>query len=216
MATRRCSCLRFPSASVSDNPSLLADQLCISSYVFWDSIFQFLKTLDPEVPLYLGSATPGQRDDVGYGTHFANGGPGYVLSRGAMKKLLHRETDRIGRFIGPNFHDKWREEVARERCGDSILGMVLWKSGIEMQSLYPMFTQHVFHTLPFDLMRWCSPIFTFHKPVPDQMHNVSRFEYGIRSHDVSCIPHLLSSRNARRKKKRNPHYIAYRSGLISH
>ncbi|ATY64941.1 Chondroitin N-acetylgalactosaminyltransferase [Cordyceps militaris] len=152
------------------------------TYVFWDNLFRFLKTLDPEVPLYMGSSTPGRRDKVHYGTTFANGGPGYVLSRAAVKHLLHRETDRAGRFIGPSFTEKWRYLVNDdEPCGDNILGYILWLSGIEMQALYPMFTQHVFHTLPFDSMRWCSPIFTFHKPSPDQMRGLARWEYGARN-----------------------------------
>lgn len=157
----------------------------IARYVFWDSIFRFLQTLDPEVPLYMGSATLGQRDDVGYWTSFANGGPGYVISRGAIKKLLHRQTDSIGRYVGPTFNEKWRHELPRNGCGDSILGLVLWKSGVEMQSLYPMFTQHVFHTLPFDAMRWCSPLFTYHKPSPIQMRELARWEFGARRYDVS-------------------------------
>ncbi|KAM3541138.1 hypothetical protein ARSEF1564_005945 [Beauveria bassiana] len=152
------------------------------TYVFWDNLFRFLKTLDPDVPLYMGSSTPGRRDNVNYGTTFANGGPGYVLSRAAVKRLLHRETDRTGHFVGPSFTEKWRYLVNDdEPCGDNILGYILWLSGIEMQALYPMFTQHVFHTVPFDSMRWCSPIFTFHKPSPEQMRGLARWEYGARN-----------------------------------
>lgn len=163
-------------------------RLC--SYIFWDNLFRFLKTLDPDVPLYMGSSTPGRRDNVHYGTTFANGGPGYVLSRAAVKHLLHRETDQAGRFIGPSFTEKWRYLVNDdEPCGDNILGYILWLSGIEMQALYPMFTQHVFHTVPFDSMRWCSPIFTFHKPSPEQMRGLARWEYGTRNNSVCPLLH---------------------------
>ncbi|KAJ6787121.1 hypothetical protein PWT90_06940 [Aphanocladium album] len=157
------------------------------TYVFWDNMFRFLKTLDPDVPLYMGSSTFGQRDKAFYRTTFANGGPGYVISRGAMKQLLHREADRAGRYIGESFSERWRHVVnGDEPCGDSILGYIAWQSGIEMQAHYPMFTQHVFHTLPYDAMRWCSPILTFHKPTPEQMHGLARWEYGTRknSHPV--------------------------------
>lgn len=148
-------------------------------------MFRFLKTLNPDVPLYMGSSTPGRRDPTHYGTIFANGGPGYVLSRAAVKRLLRRETDRVGRFIEPPLTEKWRHIVNDwQDCGDCILGYILWLSGIEMQALYPMFTQHVFHTVPYDAMRWCSPILTFHKPSPEQMRGLARWEYGARENSV--------------------------------
>lgn len=156
--------------------------------MFWDPLFRYLQTKDPEIPLYMGSPSPGRQDEFERGTWFANGGPGYVLSRGAIKKLLHRESDETGQYIDPPFTEKWRSLLPdTECCGDSVLGFVMWLNQVEMQALYPMFTQHLFHSLPYDAMRWCTPIFTLHKTTAQQMRDLFRFEFGIRSSDVSGL-----------------------------
>ena len=60
-------------------------------YISWDNMFRFLSTLDPDALLYMGSLSPGRRDERrGVDTWFANGGPGFVLSRGAIRRLLGR------------------------------------------------------------------------------------------------------------------------------
>ncbi|KAJ3533386.1 hypothetical protein NM208_g8012 [Fusarium decemcellulare] len=71
------------------------------TYVFWDNAFRFLQTFDPDVPLYMGSPSPGTHDvkqDIK--TWFANGGPGFVLSRGAVKALLVRKTEVVAHAAG--------------------------------------------------------------------------------------------------------------------
>ncbi|TQV93818.1 Chondroitin N-acetylgalactosaminyltransferase [Cordyceps javanica] len=154
------------------------------TYVFWDPLLRFLDTLDPDAPLYMGSASPGRLDEFGRPTRFANGGPGYVLSRAAVKHLLHRRTSPTGFYLDPPLSAKHGNLLHDDECcGDSVLGFALWKSGIQMQALYPMFAQHPMQHLPFDAMRWCSPLFTLHKPSFDDMRAVFQWEFTSRSNN---------------------------------
>ncbi|ATY66100.1 Chondroitin N-acetylgalactosaminyltransferase, partial [Cordyceps militaris] len=156
------------------------------TYVFWDPLLRFLDTLDPDTPLYLGSASPGRQDELGRDTWFANGGPGYVLSRAAVQKLLHRRVSPAGVYIDPPFAEKHRHLLHDlECCGDSALGYALWQSGIQLQALYPMFSQHPLHHTPFDAMRWCSPLLTMHKSSFDDMRAVFQWEFTARSNDYA-------------------------------
>ncbi|OAQ97748.1 hypothetical protein LLEC1_00412 [Akanthomyces lecanii] len=156
------------------------------TYVFWDPLLRFLDTLDPGTPLYLGSASPHAPDEFGRSIRFANGGPGYVLSRAAMKQLLHRRTNPAGVYLDPPFAEKHRGLVHdAECCGDSALGYAIWQSGIQMQALYPMFAQHPMQHLPFDAMRWCTPLFTLHKASFDDMRAMFQWEFTARSNNYA-------------------------------
>lgn len=154
-------------------------------------MFRFLKTVDPDLPLYMGSPSPGRRDlkRGDQGTLFANGGPGYVLSRGAIKKLLHRRTGPTGQYIDPPLNERWKDEVLDpECCGDSVLGWVLWQMDVILQGYYPMFTQHILELLPFDDAHWCQPLLTMHKTSPVDMVDMFKWEFEHRQLDVSFIP----------------------------
>lgn len=133
----------------------------------------------------MGSASPGREDEFGRSTRFANGGPSYVLSRAAIKQLLHRRTSSTGFYLDPPFAEKHRGLMHDgECCGDSALGYAIWQSGIQMQALYPMFAQHPMQHLPFDAMRWCTPLFTLHKTSFDDMRAIFQWEFTARSNDV--------------------------------
>ncbi|OAA54696.1 Chondroitin N-acetylgalactosaminyltransferase [Cordyceps fumosorosea ARSEF 2679] len=156
------------------------------TYVFWDPLLRFLNTLDPDTPLYMGSASPGRQDEFGRDTLFANGGPGYVLSRATVKRLLHRRASPTGFYLDPPFAEKHHGLMHDlECCGDSALGFAIWQSGIQMSALYPMFAQHALQNLPYDAMRWCSPLLTMHKPNFDDMRAVFQWEFTTRSNDYA-------------------------------
>ncbi|KAJ3496004.1 hypothetical protein NLG97_g2981 [Lecanicillium saksenae] len=154
------------------------------TYVFWDPLLRFLNTLDPDTPLYMGSASPGRIDEFGRKTWFANGGPGYVLSRATIKQMLRRRVNSAGQYADPPLADRYRDLLNDDECcGDSALGYVIWESGVQMQSLYPMFSQHPFQYIPYDAMRWCSPLFSLHKASFDEMRALFRWEFTTRSNE---------------------------------
>ncbi|KHO01428.1 uncharacterized protein MAM_00429 [Metarhizium album ARSEF 1941] len=153
-------------------------------YIIWDSMFRFLDTLDPDAPLYMGSPTPGRRDKKRrQRTLFANGGPGYVLSRGAMRKLLHRRVGPNGAYVDPPLSERFRYLAHdRECCGDAILSIAAWELGVVLQGFYPLFTPYVLPGLRFDESHWCHPLITMHKVAPPDMVKLWRWEFEHRKH----------------------------------
>lgn len=156
------------------------------TYVFWDNAFRFLQNFNPDTPIYMGSPSPGRHDDQrDIRTLFANGGPGFVLSRGAIKALLHRESDANGQYIDAHVTEKWKDLVAGECCGDSVLGWALWNVTVQLQGYWPMFNPHPFHGIPFSDLYWCQPVMTLHKTAPQDMVDLWHWEFKQRQLHVS-------------------------------
>jgi hypothetical protein len=158
------------------------------SYVFWDNAFRFLQTFDPDAPLYMGSPSPGRHDvkqDIR--TWFANGGPGFVLSRGAMKALLVRKTTPYGQYVEPPAAEKWLPMLRDDCCGDSVTGWALWNVSVPLRGYWPLFNPHPLHSIPFSDRYWCQPVMTLHKTRPEDMVNVWRWEFAQRQLGVSKI-----------------------------
>ncbi|CAM1509026.1 Fc.00g027650.m01.CDS01 [Cosmosporella sp. VM-42] len=151
------------------------------TYVFWDNAFRFLQTFDPDVPIYMGSPSPGRFDEqTDIETWFANGGPGFVLSRGAIKALLHRRIGPSGQYLDPPLTEKWLELLKGECCGDSALGWALWNASVPLQGYWPMFNPHPLHSIPYSDSYWCQPALTLHKTLPSEMVDLWRWEFGRR------------------------------------
>ncbi|KAK4153770.1 beta-1,3-N-acetylglucosaminyltransferase radical fringe [Chaetomidium leptoderma] len=148
------------------------------TYISWDNMFRFLSTLDPQSPLYMGSPSPGRRDEKKkVDTWFANGGPGFVLSRGAMEKLMRRRSSPAGsQFTDPPISLKWLDLVRSDPCGDSILGWALWNAGVPLSGFFPLFNTYAAHTLPYTERLWCQPFLTMHKLKPEDMKTLWRWE----------------------------------------
>ncbi|KEY73772.1 hypothetical protein S7711_03080 [Stachybotrys chartarum IBT 7711] len=145
------------------------------TYVFWDNAVRFLTTLDPDKPLYMGSPSPGRHDEEqDIKTWFANGGPGFVLSRGAVKALLDRkEAD--GK-LEPPLVEKWLPLLSMECCGDSVVGWTLWNISVPLQGYWPLFNPHPLHGIPFSDPYWCQPVVTLHKTTPDDVKRLWLWE----------------------------------------
>ncbi|KOS18241.1 Beta-1 [Escovopsis weberi] len=154
------------------------------TYIFWDAVFRFLQTFDPDAPIYMGSPSPGRVDESrNVKTWFANGGPGFALSRGAVKRLLARETSASGQFTEPSATQKWLPVLTHDCCGDSVLGWALWHSGVPLQGYWPMFNAHPLHGIPFDSPYWCQPVLSLHKTRPEDMRPLWRWEFARRTND---------------------------------
>ncbi|KAI1488558.1 hypothetical protein F5X96DRAFT_644916 [Biscogniauxia mediterranea] len=156
------------------------------TYVVWDTLFRFLENLDHETPLYIGSASPGRLEDPedpASVTWFANGGPGFVLSRAAMARLLHRETGRDGDYLEPSLSHRWLELLRHDPCGDSILGWALRDVGITLSGFWPMFNPYPLRGIPFSQPYWCQPVLTMHKTEPEDMIKLWKWEHGRRAID---------------------------------
>ncbi|KAK3900210.1 hypothetical protein C8A05DRAFT_17454 [Staphylotrichum tortipilum] len=155
------------------------------TYVSWDNMFRFLSALDPDAPLYMGSPSPGRHDEErDKDTWFANGGPGFVLSRGAMEKLFLRRASSTAagaRFTDPPFMLRWLDLLRSDPCGDSVLGWALWHAGVPLSGFFPLFNTYPAHALPFTSRLWCQPFLTMHKLRPEDMTGLWRWEHERRT-----------------------------------
>lgn len=82
------------------------------THVVWDTAFRMMANFDADVPHYFGSPSPSRN-----GTWFANGGPGYIISRGAIG-IRQLESGR---------------EASSQRCTGGILlvtaAVIVWSDG---------------------------------------------------------------------------------------
>lgn len=155
-------------------------------------MFRLLDTYDPDANIYMGSPSPGRHDAQRHdqGTWFGNGGPGYVLSRGAMKTILNRQVGPHGRYTDSSLSTQYSELTQdAECCGDSVLGYVLWLKKIPMHGLYPMFTPFILPDIPFTEENWCYPLITLHKNTPKEMVDLFKWEFEKRKQQVCGLLH---------------------------
>jgi len=163
------------------------------TYVVWDNLFRFLGTLDPSREHYIGSPSPGRVDETkgegeGVKTWFANGGPGYVLSRAAVEKLLARRvSETTGRYLDEPLSVRWLDLLRRDCCGDSVIGWMLWAVGVKLEGYWPLFNPHPMHGVPYSDLYWCQPVVTLHKTRVEDMVELWRWEQGRRRRDVSFL-----------------------------
>lgn len=161
------------------------------SYIVWDNLFRLLEHFDADTPLYFGSPSPGRK-------WFANGGPGFVVSRGAMRKLVENDWDKkTGEYLGSKLTENlWKDDLLGNCCGDSSLGWALYKVGVEVSGLWPMFQPHPLHGVPLSDLYWCQPVLTMHKPHVDDMTGLWRWEESRRDPTVSMETTSIHEKHA--------------------
>ncbi|KAI8826499.1 hypothetical protein BJ741DRAFT_540761 [Chytriomyces cf. hyalinus JEL632] len=141
------------------------------SYVMMDNLKMYLQKLDPNKKHYIGQMNRFKGCDgvseYGTGPHFAQGGAGIVISRGAMVAMMENIDDCIVRY-----KDCW--------AGDIRVGLCLRDSAI------PIHHQVGFHGIPptKDFIfptNPCEVPFVFHHVLPLQMQMLHSIELRIRS-----------------------------------
>ncbi|KAE8347585.1 hypothetical protein BDV24DRAFT_121044 [Aspergillus arachidicola] len=146
------------------------------TYYVWDNLFRLLDQYDPSEPLYFGSPSPGREIAQGKPMYFAYGGAGFVLSGGAMKKMVHRHHGSMGEYVEPSLSLQYEDIVKGDCCGDSVLGWVLYQKGVKLSGLWPMFNPHPLHSIPFDNAYWCQPVISMHKTMLSDMKGLIEWE----------------------------------------
>ncbi|KAB5536315.1 family 31 glycosyltransferase [Coniochaeta sp. 2T2.1] len=163
------------------------------TYIVWDNLFRFLSTMDPGKEHYIGSPSPGRLDERNgeknkIKTWFANGGPGYILSRAAVEKLLERKVSKTtGRYLDPPLTIRWLDLLRRDCCGDSVMGWTLWNVNIHVEGYWPLFNPHPMHGVPYSEHYWCQPVVTLHKTRPEDMEHLWKWEHSRRRREKPLL-----------------------------
>ncbi|KAE8420031.1 hypothetical protein BDV36DRAFT_307320 [Aspergillus pseudocaelatus] len=141
------------------------------TYIVWDNLFRLLDQFDSAVPLYFGSPTRGRGS-----SYFAYGGTGFVLSVAAVERLVARTVGSKGEYVQPSLIQRYESLIKDDCCGDSVLGWALYKSGVKLSGLWPMFNPHPLHGVPFHEAHWCQPVISMHKLLLKDMHGLTVWE----------------------------------------
>jgi hypothetical protein len=142
----------------------------LDTYVNYDNLYRFLSNFSPKTAYYFGSPVWPKKK-----TTFAHGGTGFVLSRGALDKIMA-----YGRMFGENKHFPGTHffgvDVKQQCCGDEMLAQVLKKSGVPLRGYWPMFNGEKPLTMRFDNEQWCEAIMTMHHLGEDDFTQLSQWE----------------------------------------
>ena len=142
----------------------------LDTYVNWDNMYRFLAQFNPKTPHYFGSPVWPKKRPV-----FAHGGSGFVLSRGALNKLVAR-----GRMFAENKNSPgthlFGKDVKSECCGDEVLARVLKECGVAIRGYWPMFNGEKPVSMPFNREQWCEAIITLHHVQADEHDAMKAWE----------------------------------------
>jgi len=133
--------------------------------ISWTNLLQWLKTMDPNRPYYLGS-----QNSIG-DTTFAHGGSGIVLSRKAAKQMQEKR-DEEGKEA---YNKRWEDETAASCCGDEILARALVEAGVHMTMAWPLIQGETVATVDFTKNHWCTPPVSWHHVTPLEIDTLWQF-----------------------------------------
>lgn len=143
------------------------------THVVWDTVFRMLANFDADVPHYFGSPSPGRE-----GTWFANGGPGYIISRAAMRLLVAEDWDKkTGEWQGSKLAEKYWVDSLRDCCGDSLVGWALHEAGVDLKGIWPESNPHPLKGIPFHDRYWCQPVLSLHKSSEEDLDLLWRWQW---------------------------------------
>jgi hypothetical protein len=144
----------------------------LDTYVNYDNLYRFLTHFNPRSAHYFGSPIFAKnKKDV----TFAHSGSGYILSRGALEKVMA-----FGRMFGENKHFPgthfFGQDVKNNCCGDDVLGHVLKKSGVSLRGYWPMFNGEPPYGIRYNSDQWCEAIISMHQMQDDDFTLLRKWE----------------------------------------
>lgn len=137
------------------------------SYFMLDNLMEYLDTLDPNKPLYIGNAIGAYR--------FCHGGTGVVLSRKALELTVGGDPEWIAKA----------EKVTHDTCCGDFMVAWLMKEMIDLEPKsgkeeYPhigsKFQGNSFWDVEINEDKWCEPILSFHHLTPHDIEILWEFE----------------------------------------
>jgi hypothetical protein len=145
------------------------------SYIIWSSLLAWLKRLNPQKKLYMGSQA--MMGDMG----FAHGGSGYLISGAAMKAL----TSDAGILARYDANAKF------ECCGDVNLAKAIYEHKMTLSQVWPMTNGEKPSTMPFGDSHWCEPLVTMHHVTANEVNELWRFEQAREDTSVSQLTYFI-------------------------
>ncbi|KAK0344408.1 hypothetical protein LTR02_011148 [Friedmanniomyces endolithicus] len=134
--------------------------------VSWTNLLQWLETMDPKEPHYLGA------QNVIGDTTFAHGGSGVVLSRRTADLMLQRR-DSMGKAA---YAEKWEEETSTSCCGDEIIARAFKDAGVELTPAWPLIQGETVNSIDWTENHWCTPAITWHHVSPLEVDLLFQFQ----------------------------------------
>jgi len=123
----------------------------------WTNLLQWLKTMDPKKPYYLGA------QNVIGDTTFAHGGSGVIFSRGAAK-LLEDKRRAMGKVA---FDEKWEELTSVSCCGDEVIARAFYlEVNVPLTPAWPLIQGETVSSVDWTENHWCTPAVTWHHVQP--------------------------------------------------
>ena len=134
--------------------------------VSWTNLLQFLKTMNPDKPFYLGA------QNVIGDTTFAHGGSGIIMSRQAAKQLRNFRND-MGK---EKYDERWEELTSTSCCGDEIVARALLEVDIALTPAWPLIQGETVASLDWTENHWCTPAVTWHHVTPIEIDAMWQFQ----------------------------------------
>ncbi|KAL2887013.1 putative glycosyltransferase family 31 protein [Ceratocystis lukuohia] len=132
------------------------------TYVMWPTLMQWLKTLDPKRPQYLGNVA------LLGSFPFGHGGSGYLLSKAAMEEFVGKH---------PGVANAYDVPVKSVCCGDYMFAQSIKdKVGLDIQQMWPTINGDKPYTMAFSRSQWCHPIVTMHHMNSEEVATFWDFE----------------------------------------
>lgn len=132
----------------------------------WTNLLQYLKTMDPTQPYYLGA-----QNVIGDQT-FAHGGSGVIVSRRAAD-LLEEAREYEGR---EHWDADWERIISQNCCGDEVIARALAEVGVHLTPAWPLVQGETIASLDWTAKHWCSVAISWHHVTPIEIDSLWQFE----------------------------------------
>lgn len=148
--------------------------------VSWTNLLQWLDRLDYRIPYYSGA--PMYQGE----THYAQRGPGILLSYGALRQYAKMYEER--------YASDWEPYLGEQCCGDKVLAGAMAESAVEFYPAFPLLQGETPSTFDWTEGHWCAPIVSWHGMTPDEADQLWRIQQEWTHKYGWDVPYLL--RNA--------------------
>jgi Fringe-like len=146
--------------------------------VVWSNLVTWLRQMDPQTPMYMGSEVVGGKSPNGKSDIiFAHGGSGFIISHAAAAIMVEALSKDEKKFF---------DLAKNDCCGDSALARAFWELNILLSPAYPNANGETPESTDYT-KGWCfAPVF-FHHMNQQAIEDVHSFDERKSSSMVSML-----------------------------